>query len=101
MSADRVAPRTERAFVTPEGVDLRLNIGDAGQRAGAFLLDAAIIIAVAFALNCETAAEIMESVISVKSCRVLSAPKYLSHSCRCKWIAFDRDPERIKRLDIC
>jgi uncharacterized RDD family membrane protein YckC len=46
MSAEPVAPRTERAFVTPEGVDLRLNIGDAGQRAGAFLLDAAIIIGV-------------------------------------------------------
>ncbi len=43
--ADMVA-RTERAFVTPEGVDLRLNIGDAGQRAAAFLLDACIIIAV-------------------------------------------------------
>ena len=51
MSADRVAPRTERAFVTPEGVDLRLNIGDAGQRAGAFLLDAAIIIAVLVAFT--------------------------------------------------
>lgn len=35
-----------RAFVTPEGVDLRLKLGDAGQRAGAFLLDAAIIIGV-------------------------------------------------------
>lgn len=35
--------KTERAFVTPEGVDLRLNIGDAGQRAAAFMLDAAII----------------------------------------------------------
>lgn len=42
---------TERAFVTPEGVDLRLNIGDAGQRAGAFLLDAAIIIGVMIALT--------------------------------------------------
>lgn len=38
--------RTERAFVTPEGVDLRLNIGDAGQRAAAFLLDASIIIGI-------------------------------------------------------
>ena len=46
MSANPIAPRTERAFVTPEGVDLRLNIGDAGQRAGAFLLDAAVIIGV-------------------------------------------------------
>lgn len=45
-------PRTrDRAFVTPEGVDLRLEIGDAGQRAGAFLLDAAIIIAVLIVLT--------------------------------------------------
>ena len=38
-----------RAFVTPEGVDLRLELGEAGQRAGAFLLDAAIIVAVLIA----------------------------------------------------
>jgi uncharacterized RDD family membrane protein YckC len=38
--------RTLREFVTPEGVDLRLNIGDAAQRAGAFILDALIILAV-------------------------------------------------------
>ena len=45
-------PRTrERAFVTPEGVDLRLEIGDAGQRAAAFMLDAAIIIGVLFAMT--------------------------------------------------
>jgi uncharacterized RDD family membrane protein YckC len=42
---------TKRLFVTPEGVDLRLNIGDAGQRAGAFLLDAGIIIGVLFVLT--------------------------------------------------
>ena len=47
MSAEPIRPRsTERAFITPEGVDLRLNIGDAGQRAAAFMLDAAIIVAV-------------------------------------------------------
>lgn len=45
-------PRTrERAFVTPEGVDLRLEIGDAGQRAAAFMLDAAIIIGVLLAMT--------------------------------------------------
>jgi uncharacterized RDD family membrane protein YckC len=33
-----------REFVTPEGVDLRLRVGTAGERAAAFLLDAAIII---------------------------------------------------------
>lgn len=42
---------TERVFITPEGVDLRLNIGDAGQRAAAFLLDAAIIIGVLLVLT--------------------------------------------------
>ena len=38
-------------FVTPEGVDLRLNIGEAGQRAGAFLLDAAIIVLILVAFT--------------------------------------------------
>ena len=52
MSAEPIQPnRTERAFVTPEGVDLRLNIADAGQRAGAFLLDAAIIVGVLIAFT--------------------------------------------------
>lgn len=32
-----------RAFVTPEGVDLRLELGSAGARAGAFLIDAILI----------------------------------------------------------
>lgn len=40
-----------RAFVTPEGVDLRLKLGDAGQRASAFLLDAAIIVGVLIAVS--------------------------------------------------
>lgn len=46
ISEMEIGASTERAFVTPEGVDLRLNIGDAGQRAAAFLLDASIIAAV-------------------------------------------------------
>ncbi|MFM1977010.1 MAG: hypothetical protein RL145_1856 [Pseudomonadota bacterium] len=41
-AAKVVSPR--RSFVTPEGVDLQLEIGDASQRAGAFLIDLAIII---------------------------------------------------------
>lgn len=51
MTAEPVTRRspTERAFVTPEGVDLRLHIAQASQRAGAFLLDAAIIIGVLIA----------------------------------------------------
>ncbi|WP_374515367.1 RDD family protein [Brevundimonas sp.] len=45
MSAEPLpSARTDRPFVTPEGVDLRLHIGDAGQRAAAFLLDAGIIV---------------------------------------------------------
>ncbi len=36
--------RWTRSLVTPEGVDLRLQIADAGQRATAFLIDAAIIV---------------------------------------------------------
>ncbi len=39
---DSVA-KTRREFVTPEGVDLGLRIGEASERAAAFLLDAAII----------------------------------------------------------
>lgn len=35
-----------RSFVTPEGVDLQLELGAAGARAGAFMLDALMIIAI-------------------------------------------------------
>ncbi len=35
-----------RSFVTPEGIDLQLELGTAGARAGAFLLDAVMIIAI-------------------------------------------------------
>jgi uncharacterized RDD family membrane protein YckC len=39
------APRTlRRNFVTPEGVDLRLELGSAGARAAAFLIDAVMIV---------------------------------------------------------
>jgi uncharacterized RDD family membrane protein YckC len=34
-----------RSLVTPEGIDLRLRLGDAGERVSAFLLDIAIIVA--------------------------------------------------------
>lgn len=38
-------PRSmRRTFVTPEGVDLRLELGGAGARAGAFLLDAMLML---------------------------------------------------------
>ena len=35
-----------RSFITPEGVDLRLELGSAGARAGAFVIDAMIILAI-------------------------------------------------------
>ncbi|HYD36724.1 MAG TPA: RDD family protein [Allosphingosinicella sp.] len=35
-----------RSFVTPEGVDLRLELGTAGSRAGAFMLDATFMLAI-------------------------------------------------------
>lgn len=41
------APRSmRRSFVTPEGVDLQLELGTAGARAGAFLLDAMMIVTI-------------------------------------------------------
>jgi uncharacterized RDD family membrane protein YckC len=42
----RLGPAEQRRFVTPEGVDLRLRIGTAGERAAAFLLDGVILIVV-------------------------------------------------------
>ncbi|NGM48801.1 RDD family protein [Caulobacter sp. 602-2] len=44
--SDAATLKLTRPFVTPEGVDLRLQLADASQRAGAFLLDAAIMFAV-------------------------------------------------------
>lgn len=43
--------RFERELVTPEGVDLRISLATASERAGAFLLDAAMIIAVIVVLT--------------------------------------------------
>ncbi|KSB90510.1 hypothetical protein AS593_13620 [Caulobacter vibrioides] len=46
MSDAATTIKLTRPFVTPEGVDLRLQLADASQRAGAFLLDAAIMMGV-------------------------------------------------------
>ncbi|WP_312165193.1 RDD family protein [Phenylobacterium sp.] len=43
--------KATRSFVTPEGVDLRLQIADGGQRAAAFFIDATIIVAVLIGLT--------------------------------------------------
>lgn len=42
--ADYHDTRLRRRFITPEGIDLGLVLGGAGERAGAFLIDAAIIV---------------------------------------------------------
>lgn len=47
MASETVRPAgLRRHFITPEGVDLRLELGSAGARAGAFLIDATIIITI-------------------------------------------------------
>ena len=47
----RSADALVREFVTPEGVDLRLRLGSAGDRAGAFLLDCFIVLIAIIALT--------------------------------------------------
>lgn len=51
MSGPTLGEHGARAFVTPEGVDLRLKVGDAAGRAWAFLIDLAIIIGLLTALT--------------------------------------------------
>lgn len=48
---DRDPSLRVREFVTPEGVDLKLTLADAGERAAAFLLDVAIIAGVLIAFS--------------------------------------------------
>src|SRR3546814_14414279 len=46
-TTERRAPKSlRRSFVTPEGVDLQLDLGGAGERAGAFLVDQMLILAI-------------------------------------------------------
>ena len=40
--------RQARSLVTPEGVDLKLRLGDAGERAAALLIDLLIMLGVSF-----------------------------------------------------
>jgi uncharacterized RDD family membrane protein YckC len=51
----RRGPKAERSlrrqFVTPEGVDLRLELAGAGERASAFLIDALIMLAILIAVT--------------------------------------------------
>lgn len=52
MASSAVKARSlRRAFVTPEGVDLRLELGSAGSRASAFLIDFIFMFVALFALT--------------------------------------------------
>jgi uncharacterized RDD family membrane protein YckC len=64
MATKALAPRSlKRAFITPEGVDLRLELGSTGSRAGAFLIDfilmtlILIVVTIAFAFMAVPGAE--------------------------------------------
>lgn len=41
----------KRSFITPEGVDLRLELGSAGSRAGAFMIDVVLMVIVLAAMS--------------------------------------------------
>jgi len=51
MPSAALATKMRRAFVTPEGVDLRLELGSATARAGAFMIDAVILITILVVLT--------------------------------------------------
>ncbi|MEP6567002.1 MAG: RDD family protein, partial [Mesorhizobium sp.] len=50
-NASRATVATIRSLITPEGVDLRIKLADAGTRAAAFLLDAVFIIIAAIIIT--------------------------------------------------
>lgn len=51
MADARFVKSGARSLITPEGVDLGVTLGDAGQRVGAFLIDALLLIMVLVALT--------------------------------------------------
>jgi uncharacterized RDD family membrane protein YckC len=51
MNETTAEPRRIRSLVTPEGVDLKLRVAEAGERAAAFLIDAMILAAALIALT--------------------------------------------------
>lgn len=54
-TAGRPPPDAGREFVTPEGVDLRLRIGEAGERAAAFIVDVIILVVALIGVSIVTA----------------------------------------------
>jgi uncharacterized RDD family membrane protein YckC len=57
--SDAALDRFVRPLITPEGVDLQLRLATASERAGAFLLDMAIIVAALIALSLGTIAVVI------------------------------------------
>lgn len=52
MSAVEINPREgERPLITPEGIDLKVRIASAGERASAFMIDAALIVGALIVLS--------------------------------------------------
>ena len=52
MATEAVVPRSlRRAFITPEGVDLRLELGSAGSRAAAFMIDLVLMVIILIAMT--------------------------------------------------
>jgi uncharacterized RDD family membrane protein YckC len=51
MASVAIQDRFRRSFVTPEGVDLRLELASATSRAGAFLIDAALMLFILVAVT--------------------------------------------------
>ena len=52
MATEAVVPRSlRRAFITPEGVDLRLELGSAGSRAAAFMIDLVLMVIILVAMT--------------------------------------------------
>src|SRR5205823_2852144 len=52
MATEAVMPRSlRRAFITPEGVDLRLELGSAGSRAAAFMIDLVLMVIILIAMT--------------------------------------------------
>ena len=59
--SDAALDRFTRPLITPEGVDLRLRLATAGERAGAFVIDMTIILVALIALSLCTLAVVLAS----------------------------------------
>jgi hypothetical protein len=80
-----------RSFVTPEGVDLRLELGSAGARAGAFMLDATMMIAILIVMTVTlafTAVAAKSELMISRSCGCSASSSFATAGSRCsRWAA--------------